>query len=59
MLSSPLLEVSEYLVCPLSLVQPGVSAVPDQLAALHPALLQETLERITAQTPELLQAQQA
>lgn len=51
---SPRLDVLEDLVCPLALVQPGVSAVPHQLTPFHPSLHQEALEGIITQKPELL-----
>lgn len=51
-------KVLEHTVRPLSLVEPGVSAVSNQLTALQAASLQKALERISAQQTELLQAQQ-
>lgn len=44
----PLSDLLKHLVRPLSLVEPGVSAVPNQLTALQAASLKETLERIAA-----------
>jgi len=40
-------------MCSFALIQPGVSAVPQQLTLLHPSLQQEALEGVIAQKLEL------